>query len=382
MPIIAPPLALVVFTLLFLYPLLGYPALMWIWSKVRRAEPEPPEPVEYPEIALIICALNEARVIGDKMENSLQLGYPAGRLHIVVVNDGSTDGTADIVRRYADRGVELIDRSERRGKVTNLNEVIQGRPEPLIALSDANVIYDPQCLRLLVRHFQDPSVGCVSGKVVLIDTTKALNEGEGQYYSLEWFLQEEAGRMYSMVGADGAMHAFRRHLYRPCPTDTLIEDLVMPVQIVRQGFRCLMEPRALAREEGPSSSQEEFRRKVRIAAGAAQAVIRGNGLPGEKAPLRFWFLFISHKLLRWASPLMALGVVISAALTWTNPWSQLVLAGSFLLAVLALVRWRNPIDHRMLNIPYYFVFGQAAVLYGLWRGATGRQSVLWAKVNR
>lgn len=382
MHLIAPPLPLLVFALLFLYPFAGYPALMWIWSKLRRAEPEPPEPAEYPEIALIICALNEARVIGGKMENSLQLDYPAGRLHIVVVNDGSTDGTAEIVRRYTDRGVELIDRPVRRGKVTNLNEVIQTRPEPLIALSDANVIYDPQALRRLVRHFQNPRVGCVSGKVVLTGTTQALNEGEGQYYSLEWFLQEEAGRIYSMVGADGAMHTFRRELYRPSPPDTLIEDLVMPVQIVRQGFRCLMEPRALAWEEGPSSPQEEFRRKVRIAAGAAQAVLRGNGLPGEKAPLRFWFLFVSHKLLRWASPLMALGVVASAAATWANPWSQLVLLGSALLATLALVRWQTGIDHVVFNTPYYFVFGQAAVLYGLWRGATGQQSVLWAKVNR
>jgi len=228
MPFIAPPLPLLVFALLFLYPFVGYPAVMWIFSKLRRAEPEPPEPAEYPEIALIICALNEARVIGGKMENSLALDYPAGRLHIVVVNDGSTDGTPDIVRRYTERGVELIDRPVRRGKVTNLNEVIQTRPEPLIALSDANVIYDAQALRRLVRHFQDPSVGCVSGKVVLTGTTQALNEGEGEYYSLEWFLQEEAGRMYSMAGADGAMYAFRRELFRPSPPDTLIEDLVMP----------------------------------------------------------------------------------------------------------------------------------------------------------
>lgn len=382
MPFPAPPLPLLVFALLFLYPFVGYPAVMWIWSKLRRAGPEPAEPAEYPEIALIICALNEARVIGAKMENSLQLAYPAGRLHIVVVNDGSTDGTAEIVRGYTQQGVELIDRAVRRGKVTNLNEVIQSRTEPLIALSDANVMYDAQALRRLVRHFQRPDIGCVSGKVVLTGTTQALNEGESQYYSLEWFLQEEAGRMYSMVGADGAMHAFRRELFRPCPADTLIEDLVMPVQIVRQGFRCLMEPRALAWEEGPSSPEEEFRRKVRIAAGAAQAVLRGNGLPGEKAPLRFWFLFVSHKLLRWASPLMALGVVVSAAWTWANLWSQLVLLGSAVLALLALTRWRSGVDHRLLNIPYYFVFGQAAVLYGLWRGATGQQSVLWAKVNR
>ncbi len=378
----APPWAVLLPALLFAWPFAGYPALMLLLARLRKPVAPPPDPPEWPELALIICALNEARVIGAKIENSLALDYPAGRLKIVAVNDGSTDETAAIIRRYAERGIEIVDRPQRRGKVTNLNEVIAARPEPFIVLSDANVMYHPLALKRLMRRFSDPQVGCVSGKVALVNTTRDLNEGEGAYYSLEWMLQEQASRLWSMAGADGAMHAFRRELYRPSPPDTLIEDLVMPLQIVNQGYRVVMEPEARAVEQGPATPEEEFRRKVRIAAGAAQALLRGNGVPGGRAPARFWFIWVSHKLLRWFSPLLGLATLAAAALTAANPWSKAILAAGSLLGALAALRWATGWDSRPLNACFYFLFGQAAILRGLWRGATGRQSVLWAKANR
>jgi cellulose synthase/poly-beta-1,6-N-acetylglucosamine synthase-like glycosyltransferase len=376
--------ALAVLLFLLAWPLALYPALLVALRKLRGGQNEPvaPEPEAWPDSALIICALNEQNVIGRKLENSLELDYP-GKLHIVVVNDGSTDGTAEIVRGYASRGVDLIHREKRRGKVANLNDVIQQRNEPVIVLSDANVFYDPKAVRHLVaRLLSDPRIGCVTGKVRLVNTAEELRVGEEGYYSLEWLMQEEASRLWSMVGADGAMYAFRRELFRVCPADTIIEDLVMPVGIVRQGFRVVMEPGATAVEEGPQGEREEFRRKIRIASGAAQGLKRGNAWPGEKAPAVFWFIWASHKLLRWMTPVTALLCVVLAALAWPNPLAQLVLAGVSAIALLAAVRkttgWSTP----LLNVPYYFLFGQIAVLIGLWRGVRGSQSVLWAKANR
>lgn len=376
--------ALAVFLVLLAWPLALYPALLVLLRKLRGGQDEnaAPEPEVWPDAALIICALNEQNVIGRKLENSLTLDYP-GRLRIVVVNDGSTDGTADIVRGYTARGVELIHREQRRGKVANLNDVIQQRREPVIVLSDANVFYDRGAVRRLVaRLLSDPRIGCVTGKVRLVNTTEELRGGEESYYSLEWLMQEEASRLWSMVGADGAMYAFRRELFRVCPPDTIIEDLVMPVGIVRQGFRVVMEPDATALEEGPQGEQEEFRRKIRIASGAAQGLKRGNAWPGEKAPAVFWFIWISHKLLRWMTPITTLFSVAAAVLARPHPLAQLVLAGAAAITLLAAVRkatgWSTP----LLNAPYYFLFGQVAVLIGLWRGARGSQSVLWAKVSR
>ena len=150
-------------------------------------------------VALVICALNEERIIRQKIENSLELRYPRERLRIVVVSDGSKDRTTAIAREYAAKGVELIEQPVRRGKITNLNEVIPARAEEIIVLSDANVLYHPDAVARLVERFADPAVGCVSGKVVLQDTTPDLDQPTEQYYSVEWALQENSSIVYSMA---------------------------------------------------------------------------------------------------------------------------------------------------------------------------------------
>jgi cellulose synthase/poly-beta-1,6-N-acetylglucosamine synthase-like glycosyltransferase len=216
---------------------------------------------------------------------------------------------------------------------------------------------------------------------VLQQTTADLEAGEQQYYSVEWKLQELASSIYSMAGADGAMYAFRTHLFSPCPPDTLIEDFVIPISFVRQGKRVVHQPEALGWEGGPESLQEEFRRRVRIAAGAAQALLRGNGWP-VGAPLRFWFVFISHKLLRWVSPLTGLAALAFAAAALPWPPAQLALAAAGAGAALALLRAFTGWRARLLDVPFYFFFGQCAHLLGLIKGATGRQSVLWEKASR
>jgi cellulose synthase/poly-beta-1,6-N-acetylglucosamine synthase-like glycosyltransferase len=372
---------LVILLALFAYPYALYPALLWLIPVRRRSTP-PELPDSPPSVALIVCALNEERVIRDKLENSLQLDYPADRLKIVFVNDGSTDRTAEIISEYASRGIDLISRSERRGKLANLRDVVPARTEEIIVLSDANVIYDPQAVRRLVAPFADAKIGCVSGKVVITDSTDAIRQSEEKYYSVEWFLQERASAVSSMVGADGAMYAFRRELFVCPPAGTLIEDLAIPMAIVRQGYRVVHEPTALGWEEGPASVQEEFRRKVRIAAGAAQALLWGTGVPGGKAPLSFWFIWASHKLLRWLSPVVGVIAVILAAATANHVVSKVVLAGTVLLLAMAAIRWLTGVSWLPLNAAFYFVFGQLAVLWGLIKGVLGKQSVLWAKANR
>src|SRR5579863_6055310 len=161
--------------LLFSYPFLIYPPFLALWAKLKRKNREPAARAESPRVALIICALNEQGIIREKIQNSLALHYPREKLTIVVVSDGSTDRTAEIVREYQAAGVVLLDQKTRRGKITNLNEVIPLRNEEIIVLSDANVLYHPDSVGRLVARFEDPSVGCVSGKVVLTDTTPDLD---------------------------------------------------------------------------------------------------------------------------------------------------------------------------------------------------------------
>lgn len=368
--------------LLFLYPFVLYPALLAAWSLRRvRSRAIERKPGELPSVALVICALNEQKIIRRKVENSLALRYPGGKLSIVIVSDGSTDATADIVREYASSGIELIEQKSRRGKIANLNEILPARREDILALSDANVIYDPDALVHLVSRFEDASAGCVSGKVILTEASPALGDPTRQYYSLEWFLQGKASEIYSMAGADGAMYTLRRHLFRPCPNDTLIEDFVIPMGVVRQGGRVVFEPHALGWEQGPASPGEEFRRKVRIAAGSAQALVRGNGWP-RNAPVKFWFVFLSHKLLRWLSPVSGILVLVLSVISYEQPLSRVVLAAFAAVSGLALLRWLTRWTHPILTAPFYFLLGQVALMVGLMKGIMGQQTVLWVKENR
>src|SRR5579883_3045201 len=358
--------AILIAAVVFAYPFVIYPALLGAVGRLRRKDPGPAAPGNgCPSVALVICALNEESVIGEKMENCLRLDYPREKLRVIVVSDGSTDRTAEIVKGFENRGIELVERRRRRGKIANLNEIVPAVGEEIVVLSDANVMYDSAALRKLTARFRDPAVGCVSGRVILQDTTQALDQGTGDYYSVEWFLQDESSKLYSMVGAD----------------DTLIEDLVIPMAVVRQGKRVVFEPAAVGWERGVASLEEEYRRKVRIAAGAMQGMLRGNAWP-QGAPLRFWFIFVSHKLLRWLSPVMAAVVIALCLISPREPLSMAVLAGACSLSAAAAFYWWAGVRTRWLSGAFYFVFGQIALAAGLTKGLLGRQTVLWAKANR
>lgn len=371
-------IALALVALLFIYPFVLYPLLARLIPSRREIR----DPDFTPSLAFVICALNEERVLRQKLENTFALDYPRDRLTVYLINDGSTDSTATIAQAFLPQGLVLINRPHRRGKVANLSDLIPSLPHDFVALSDANVIYDRSALRHLMARFADPQVGCVSGKVVLVETTAVLHQSEGQYYSIEWTLQQKAADLYSMCGADGAMYAFRRHLFQPLPPDTIIEDFVAPMLIVRQGYRAVFEPAALAFEQGPQSLLEEYRRKRRIAAGAAQSLLRGNGIPARHSPLRFWFIWISHKLLRWLSPVLGLLMLLLAILALPALLALLILAAAAAITLLAALRWISHRQHPLLNAPFYFLFAQIAMAAGLWRGFRGRQSVLWEKANR
>lgn len=370
---------LVAAALLFAYPFAIYPLLALLIPSRRRIAP--PAGVEPPSAALVICAYNEEHIIASKLENSLNLDYPAGRLHVYLVNDGSADRTAEIGASFVSRGLHFINRSERRGKAANINELVPTLEEDVIVLSDANVIYEASALRHLVSRLADSSIGCVSGKVILTDTEDSLRQSEGFYYNIEWMLQQKAADLYSMCGADGAMYAFRRKLFRPYPNDTIIEDLVLPLSFVSQGYRVAFEPSAFGWEHGSTSVHEEFRRKVRISAGSFQALARGNGFP-RNAPLRFWFIWFSHKFMRWISPVFGILTLLFAALAFHTLPGKIVLGVTAVLMVIAALRWITKTSSTLFNIPFYFVFSQLAVAVGLCRGLAGRQSVLWDKANR
>jgi len=367
--------------LAFCAPYVLYPLTLWLIVRDGIEESAAGRENELPGVALVICALNEEGVIGEKILNSLALEYPAGKLRIYVISDGSTDRTVRICRQYAGRGVVVVERKRRRGKAWNLNELVPGLDEEVVVLSDANVLYRADAVKQLVARFEDATVGCVSGRVVLGGTVEALRRPEAAYYSLEWFLQERESRLYSMVSADGAMYAIRRELFVPYPTDTILDDFATPLGVIKSGRRVVFAPSAVGWEKGPASLREEFDRKVRIAGGAAQALVRGWGWP-VGAPARCWFVFVSHKLLRWISPWTGALAIGAAGLAWPSLLSVAVLGGGLLFGAGATVRLLVRRSYPALDAMFYFLMGQVAMAVGSVSGLSGGQSVMWKKANR
>src|SRR5260370_3178142 len=229
-------MALLTAIFLFVYPFVVYPAILYMMTRWRlqNSEEEQMVATELPAVALVICALNEQNCIREKIENCLALQYPAGRLQIVLISDGSTDQTASIAKQY-EPSIQVIEQKTRRGKVMNLNDVLPSRAEDILVLSYANVIYRSDALLRLVSRFADPSVGCVSGRGILTGTTIALQGPTKDYYSLERFLHAKPSSVYSMTGADGAMYALRRGVFSPRSQRSLGQGVLFSMGGIGQG---------------------------------------------------------------------------------------------------------------------------------------------------
>jgi cellulose synthase/poly-beta-1,6-N-acetylglucosamine synthase-like glycosyltransferase len=337
-----------------------------------------------PEVTLLIVAYNEERDIEQKLNNSLLLDYPPGKLRIVVASDGSRDATNSIVSSYLDQGIELIAFEKNRGKIAALNDAMAGISSEIVVLSDANVDYDTTAVRRLVRHFSDQRVGAVSGKVVLLNDALSYRDAENGYYGIEHYIQEREGALGTLIGTDGAMYAIRRSLFRPPPPDTILDDLVIAMSIARSGHLVLHDKEAVGFEVNRLELADEFRRKARIIAGGYQCLLRPGVLPAVGQPLLL-FCFISHKVLRWLSGIMVLslfcllGEIGLTGQGWEQLFFTVVLAALTAALLLALLVQALPVlkKARVALFCHYFFVLMAASLVGCYLGLTRRQKVAW-----
>jgi cellulose synthase/poly-beta-1,6-N-acetylglucosamine synthase-like glycosyltransferase len=365
------------------YALLGYSLVLRLIHMFLSRSHRIDEEYE-PTVTLLIPAYNEAAVLADKLTNSLQIDYPRQKLRILVVSDGATDATEAIASRFADQGIELLPLSPNRGKMTALNEAFTMISSEIVVMSDANTMYHRTSIRKLVRHFVDPTIGAVSGKVILLNDHLSYAAAEAQYYGIEHSLQRLEGETGSMIGADGAMYALRRELYQYPPADTILDDFVISMDVVRQGLRLIHDPDALAFERNTAEMGGEFHRKVRVVAGGVQTLLRGRIFP-PRQDLLTWFKLVSHKILRWMLGPMAVLMVVLMAFRLTMPtplsWPMAVFAGTAavlaLLACFAAFAPQQIRRSRFIVLPNYLLVMCGASLVGCWRGLLGSQSVTW-----
>jgi cellulose synthase/poly-beta-1,6-N-acetylglucosamine synthase-like glycosyltransferase len=336
-----------------------------------------------PTVTLVIPAHNEEKVLEGKLRNALAVDYPRAKLEIVVASDGSRDRTAEIARGFADRGVRLLDFPRRRGKASVLNDAAAAAGGELLCLCDANVMFRPDALATLVRPFADPAVGAVSGDVRLASHESDFGEGESLYYRLERAVQLAESRLGSLMGVDGGMYLLRGALFRPLPPDTILDDFVISMRVLRAGGRVLYEPRAVATENGTPTARQEFRRRVRVSAGAVQSLKRREWPPLNR-PLELGQYFC-HKVLRWASPpLLLLLLLANVLLVGQGLGFRLALATQGAVYLLAAgaslsVRFRRT---ALGGVPFYFVMSHVAMGVGLVKGLFNRQPVTWAQADR
>lgn len=380
--------------LLLLHTYFFYPVILFIldgieqaianlrFIKTGRERRRPRVETQLPTVSLVVAAYNEASCIDEKIKNSLALDYPADRFELVVGSDGSTDGTNEKVQAVTDPRVRLS-AAARAGKTTVLNRCIPSAHGDIIILSDANTMIDAEAVKRLVRHFADPEVGAVCGKLKLYN--KELQDyEESAYWTYESLIKFYEGKRGAVMGANGGLYAIRRRLFQALPPSTIVDDFVIPLRIMEQGFKVKYDVEAVAYEETTEDYDKEFGRRARIAAGNFQSL---RMVPGLLSPAAGFpaFAFWSHKLLRWCAPaLMATAFVMNLFLL-PNVFYVLTFAAQCLFYGLALAGRQGAFTgslKRLASIAYYFVTMNAALAVGFWRFVRNSQRAAWDRTAR
>lgn len=367
---------------LFAWAYFGYPLFLLYWSRGRPAHTG--DPGHRPSVTVIVAACNEARWIEARIHNVLASDYPADRLRLIVVSDGSDDGTTEIARGIADDRLTVLEVQPRAGKSNAINHAMADAGGEVIVFSDANVAFERDAIARLAAHFTDPDCGAVTGRVELqaLDSGEPL--GEGAYMRLERFLQAHESRVATVIGTDGAMFAARRALVPALPEGLILDDFFIAIRIANAGYRVGYEINAKAVERVPASVAQEFRRKVRIAAGCFQVLPYLDFLRHPLQRPALWFCFVSHKLLRWTTPALLAGMLLTSMPLAAAPFWLLVFAAQLGVYGLALVGWRVPGTrrHMAFYVPYYFTALNIAFAFGFWRFLRDGQSAVWQRVDR
>jgi cellulose synthase/poly-beta-1,6-N-acetylglucosamine synthase-like glycosyltransferase len=379
------------------YTYAGYGLLVYMWVRwccPQRLQPPPsPATADLPALTLVVAAYNEAAIISTKLSNSLELDYPRDRLQFVFVTDGSDDGSERLLQEQTvppDCRLRVLHEAPRQGKLAAVDRVMPTVTTPVTVYSDANAMLNRQALRNIVKHYADPTVGAVAGekRVQFEQSAGAEGVGEGLYWRYESTLKRLDAALYSVVGAAGELFSMRTALYESPPPDTVLEDFFLSLRVAMRGYRVAYAPDAYAVEGHSASLGEEFKRKVRNAAGGLQAIIR---MPELLYPWRhglLTFQYVSHRVLRWTLAPLLLPVVFVANLALLETGSLLyglLMVGQLLFYGAALFGWlleQLGVKIKLFYIPMYFCLMNYSVYAGAFRLLRRQQSVVWEKVQR
>jgi poly-beta-1,6-N-acetyl-D-glucosamine synthase len=373
------------------YCYVGYGILLYAWNTVKSLFlplANPPD-FELLPVTLVVAAYNEEAVLKEKINNTLQIDYPADRFQVVFITDGSTDGSVELIGRY--NFITVLHQSRRQGKSAAIRRAMRFVRTPIVVFSDANAMLNSGCIKAIVRHYHDKKVGGVAGekKIIKNERTSIIGEAEGLYWKYESFMKKQESAFNTVIGGAGELFSIRTELFQLPDDNLVLDDFMMSMQVCLEGYKIKYEAGAYALENASASLWEEEKRKTRIAAGAYQsAEYLRQAFHVFKDPL-LSFQYISRRLLRWvASPILILLVLA------TNVWlvvhqpgitfNSLLLAQVIFYSLALLGRIFVAIGRRVgiLNIPFYFLFMNICLVKGFFKYIQGGQSVLWEKSLR
>ncbi len=372
---------------LFVYAYAVYPALLWLVGLARRAPASAPEPDSWPFISLSLPAYNEEASIGRAIDSLLALDYPADRREVVVISDASTDGTDEVVRGYADRGVVLLRLPARGGKTAAENFAASRLRGEIVVNTDATIRILPGSLKPLIRVFQDPSIGVASGRDVSVGSLEAeANRGESSYVGYEMRVRALETRVASIVGASGCFYAIRRSLHEHLFPDALSRDFASALIGREHGLRAVSVDEAVCLVPRARSLQAEYRRKTRTMARGLDTLWYKRHLLN---PLRYglfaWMLF-SHKLCRWLVLLTGPGAMVGLVLlSFHYPLAAVAAAGAMLVTALGVTALRRPETRplpRPLALCGFFVLANAAGFLAWVKALRGERNPIWEPTRR
>lgn len=367
---------------LALYPYFGYPVILIVLATFRRRQ-FGSSPDYLPAVSVLIAARNEEQHIDHKIRETLAWDYPPDRLEVLVASDASEDRTDGILQSLAGPRVRYARMPVRVGKNMALNRLQELATGELLLFCDANSHISPKTVRVLVGHFADARVGCVTGgeRTIAEDSEFSLAGGNSAFLQYESFANRLESRLGSVLTCDGALFCIRRELFRELDAD-LANDLELPIYIGAAGYAVLYEPAAMAFERTSKSPTEEFKRRRRICGQGALAFWR---LRYRLRGMRLW-QFVSRKVLRWLAVLPMAGILAASIALANRPFFAAVLllqVGFYSLALLGLAAaiLRRPAGS-IVDLPFFFTLGIIGAFVGVLDALFGRRYAVWQPITR
>ena len=366
---------------------LGYPACLWLLALIKTT-PVKMENIT-PSVSLVISVYNEERVLARKIENTLDLDYPEELLEIVIISDGSTDKTNNIIRENAERNRNILPciMPTNKGKTACLNDFVPKLRGEIVLFSDANAFYDRDLVLKIVRSFADEKVGYVTGSTKYFSSIESEGiEATSLYSRLERLVKKLETRIGSCVGADGAVFAIRKPLYKPPPPHGM-NDFDVPLSIIKGGHRGILDPQVHCREEAVSTMKGEFRRHIRITSRTIRAIFSHTDLLNPFRYRVFSFQFVCHKLLRFLVPLLMLLILFSTIMLAIQG-SHFYQLGLILQVILYLAAVMSPVVPaksrigRLFALCHSFVYINAAIFWGWISFLSGETYGTWVPVRK